>query len=313
MRTLASLARAASAAACLALVAAGCSPEVRYDARVSGAGDDGPAELRLSPDPAFANARLGAVFTGTSPAPATCRYEWRRNGERLWGANGPELDPSQFRRGDRILVRVVDAGEGRAPRVWVAETKVINSPPQVTTVAVALEVGSGGAELRASVQGVDPDGDAVKWTYEWTRDGAPLAGAAGATLPASSLSRGDRLAVTVSGDDGEASSAPVTSEPFVLDNRPPAFTSTPDARLSAADGFEYRAMATDPDGDPLRYELASGPDGATISADGWVRWQPAADGALRGEVKLVLRALDPAGAAAVQEIVLRPGEPLAAR
>lgn len=286
-------------AAC-ALALAGCAPDAQRAASV--ANDD--VTLRLGPTPAFANARLAAVLGDRLPDPSRFRVEWRRNGALVAGATTGELAPGQFRRGDHVAVRVVAVGPGGPAREWTAGTDVRNSPPSLGRVTIVMDEAGGGAELRATAECVDPDGDTPAFEYAWSRNGAAIDGARGPALATAALARGDRVSVTVVARDDADASPPRTSEPFVLENRPPSFVSRPAAPRPHEPAFAYSAAANDPDGDALRFELVAGPAGLTVSPAGEVRWTFPEGVARRGTHVVRLRAVDGAGGEAVQEFTL---------
>lgn len=292
----------ALAALALACVAAGCGQSPRTAATAASDPGDG---LRLSPDPAFATSNLVAVLAPDAPDPGTLRFEWRRNGRQIDGASGPTLEPSRFTKGDRIAVWVtLPATEGRHARELTAATTIANTPPRVASVEIELENATDGPALRAAVECADPDGDRPWFDYRWTVNGEPVKGASGARLPAAALARGDRVAVAVVAHDPDSQSLEATAT-FAFENRPPAFTSQPAAPRPGDAAFEYRATATDPDGDALKFALAQGPAGMTVGPDGDVRWPLPAGDARRGEFPVRLRATDEHGGEAVQEFTIR--------
>lgn len=299
-RIVATGARGAALALACAL-AAGCAPSGRYDASVA----HGGAEVRLAPQPAFAAARLTAIFSGSASAAGAMRMEWRRNGAVIDGATGPVLEPSRFARGDVVSVHAWLPTASGGGREISASVKIANSPPRIASVGVTLEPGPGPAELHAAAEALDADGDPVRLSYAWAVNGEPLDGERGATLPVASLARGDRVTVSVVARDGEVESLAAESEAFVLENRPPAITSAPTAPRAGDAVFEYRAAAKDPDGDPLRWTVVIGPPGMTVDAEGGVRWELPDGEARRGEFPVKLRAADPHGGEAVQEFTIR--------
>ncbi len=55
-------------------------------------------------------------------------------------------------------------------------------------------------------------------------------------------------------------------------NQPPVISSTPKVTAVAGGVYEYQVVATDRDGDPLSYQLLTGPAGMTLSATGKLEW-----------------------------------------
>lgn len=302
------LRRAGLLAIACALALTGCSPASKHGAVAA----RGP--ITISPDPAFANARLAVEFGESAPDPSMCRFEWRRNGALIHGASTAELEPSQFVRGDRIAVRVLaQAPDAAEPQVWNAEVQVVNSPPRLVGVSIVNEGAPGAADLKATVSCSDPDGDPTNLEYEWTRNGSPIRGAHGPNLVSADLERGDRVVVTVVADDDREKSPPAASEAFVVENRAPSITSQPVAPGARDEVFEYHAMAVDPDGDAVHFELARGPEGMIVTSGGDVHWTLPSGAQRLGEHAVTLRATDANGGEAVQEFTIRLDAPLAAR
>jgi hypothetical protein len=296
------------AAAACALLLAGCS--AGSGRAVSSRHDSG---IHLSPEPAYATSQLSVVLENAWMDPGKCTFTWLRNGQEILGATGPTLAPSSFARGDRVGVAVgVPAAGGAAASRLRAEIGILNSPPTVMHVSMTLTTASGKAEVQTTVECVDPDGDHTEYAYRWFKNGALIAGATDASLPASAFSRGDRVAVEVVASDGISKSPPLRSEPLALDNHPPQFTSQPSAPAPGDSTFHYQAVATDPDGDKLHYELVTGPDGMTVDADGNVLWVLPPRDQRHGEQQVVLRASDPGGGQATQQFTI-PLDPRPAR
>jgi hypothetical protein len=174
---------------------------------------------------------------------------------------------------------------------------------------LALTTASGKAEVQTTVSSTDPDGDRVTYEYRWFKNGTLIAGAAGPSLPASDFARGDKVSAEVVASDGQGKSAPVRADPVGLENHPPQFTSQPYAPGAKDDAFHYRAIATDADGDSLRYELVQGPSGMTVDPYGNVSWTLPPRESRRGDQPVVIRASDPAGGQATQEFTIHLDAP----
>jgi len=276
----------------------GCS------AGTPGSKTSGSLAVRLAPDPVIAASSITAVLSDPFLDVSTCRFEWRRNGAPIADAAGPVLAPAGVTKGDEIAVTVHVPDAGGADRTATARVKVVNSPPAITRVTLSMNAVGSAAELQASVQCVDPDGDTPAFAYRWLQNGQPIAGATGASLPAASFTRGDPVAVEVVASDGESESPPSRSEPYAVDNQPPQFSSQPTPPKAGDTEFSYRPQASDPDGDPLRYELISGPLGMSVDSQGRLLWRLPAEGR-QGDYAVRLRAVDPNGGEAVQEFTLR--------
>lgn len=286
----------------LVLALAGCSG---HAARRSDGG--GPATaLRLAPSPPTVTAQLAAVLDVPHVDPNQCRYAWRLNHQEIYGATTGRLDPHQFRKGDLIGVVVTIPGpDGEPSKILRTEARVANTPPVVRSARVTADPSNGGADLEASTDCWDPDGDPITCSYRWFRNGQPIEGETGVRLPAMSFTRGDRIAVQVVARDGEAGSEPMRSDPFTLDNRAPLFTAQPEQLPSDPGAFRYQARATDPDGDALHFELVKAPTGMTITPGGAIEWALPAPDARQGEYAVTIRATDSKGGEATQDFTIR--------
>jgi hypothetical protein len=129
----------------------------------------------------------------------------------------------------------------------------------------------------AAPEGVDPDGDRLRYSYRWLVDGEPLPDEE-PTLRGDRFRRGDSIELEVVANDGTEDSETFRSDPIEVANAAPRITSTPGA-LGKDGAFRYEVTAQDPDGDTsFRYRLVEAPAGMTIGFDdGVVAWQPGDD------------------------------------
>ena len=84
-------------------------------------------------------------------------------------------------------------------------------------------------------------------------------------------------AVTVTVSDGLGGAVSQSYELEVLASQPnhdPRIVSTPREQIGLGRTYLYQVAAVDDDGDPLAYEVTTGPAGMTIGADGLAQWQP---------------------------------------
>lgn len=288
------------------LAIAGCSAHPSNVAVATGHHDDG---IRLAPDPATSASRIAVVLSDTHVMPSQCRYEWRRNDMTITEATGDGLEPGNFTKGDQVAVVVtISDPAGGAPRVLHADVTVGNSPPKVMAVECVIAAGAS-PMAEARTQAVDPDGDAMTYSYRWFKNGKLVDGATSATLPLEHVGRGDQVIAEVVANDGTSASTPVKSPSMVVENRPPQFTSTPGAPQQTDATYHYQAQATDPDGDKLHYELVSGPLGMSVSAEGDVSWPIPQGDQHQGDFQVKIRALDPNGGEASQDFVLHLDAP----
>ncbi len=128
---------------------------------------------------------------------------------------------------------------------------------------------------------VDPDGDAVTYTYLWLADGLPQDDLASDTVPADRTAKGQTWDVSVTPTDGTATGTAVTAQ-VVIGNLPPTGTASLVSTAPRSDEApRVEAEGTDPDGDEVEFTYAWTRDGDPVAPDG-----PAVDpgDTTRGEV-----------------------------
>jgi hypothetical protein len=261
--------------------------------------------LRLAPDPAFAATRIEVVFDDSSIDTSTCTFTWKRNGNPIWKATGAYLDPQMFSKGDRITVEVsVPGTAGDTARSLSSQVDVLNSPPRIESVSIVMTMGEELPMLEAAVEGRDGDGDVIAYDYRWFRNDALIRSAHERTLPASDLSRGDRLRVEVTAKDKESASLAVQSEVFQVQNLPPRIVSRPEYPGTKDPAFRYQVKAEDADQDPLRFELMAGPSGMKVGPEGLVEWMLPPPNDRRGDHPVKIKVSDEKGGEALQEFSL---------
>ena len=105
----------------------------------------------------------------------------------------------------------------------------LNAPPAVISATIAPTSPDTDDVLTATVVAQDPDGDPLTYSYQWTKGGADIPGATGATLAlgvSGNGDHGDAIAVRVTASDGSATSAPLTSAAVTVVNSAPSASVT---------------------------------------------------------------------------------------
>jgi DNA-binding beta-propeller fold protein YncE len=158
----------------------------------------------------------------------------------------------------RLYVGVYD-GTSHLDSTLVA-VDLANHSPIFGTPTFLPAVPTTGDTVRADAPAYDPDyaaslaGDPLTYTYQWARNGTPIAGATRSTLDLSVAGNGDRgdtitVAVTVTDPQGALSSE---SASFIVANAAPvvaAHLNTTSPRTN--DRLIVSSDVSDPDGDPL--------------------------------------------------------------
>lgn len=120
--------------------------------------------------------------------------------------------------------------------------------------------------LTALVTPTTAAASAAHYTYQWRKNGDPIEGATGATLPNGAFRKGDLITVTVTAGGGLQSDAPLTSHPVAILNSPPSVTAVgiEPAPLYQAMAVHAAAQGSDADGDALVYSYQWYKNGAII-------------------------------------------------
>ncbi|MEN9786006.1 MAG: hypothetical protein RLZZ299_1270 [Pseudomonadota bacterium] len=129
-----------------------------------------------------------------------------------------------------------DVGRGRAS----SPVMIRNTPPSGAAATVVAADGSGivrrstGATC-APAGWFDPDNDPERWTFAWSRNGAPLS-VATATVDTAGWARGDTVACTATPRDATDVGVPLTSATRTLGNTPPTLSGATLSTSSPAAG-----------------------------------------------------------------------------
>jgi hypothetical protein len=162
--------------------------------------------------------------------PLTLGYQWSVNGTAIAGATAKTFDLSQAGHGDHGDTVSVDvsAADGREGKVTTSATvTVANTAPAAGAVAISPSSPVAGSDLTAKVSGsADVDGDALVFTFVWTRNGQPI-GDGGDKLSGALSRAGDTIAVRVTVSDGHGGSAAAAYEVSVGAGTPPQTDRTP--------------------------------------------------------------------------------------
>ena len=165
--------------------------------------------------------------------PLTYSYQWTKNGADIAGAMGATLDLAVGGNGDRsdeIAVRVTASdGSATSDPLTSAAVTVVNSAPAMISATVAPTSPDTDDVLTATGVAQDLDGDPLTYSYQWTKGGADIPGATGATLDldvSGNGDHGDQIAVRVTASDGSATSVPLTSASVTVVNSAPSASVT---------------------------------------------------------------------------------------
>ncbi len=267
------------------LLAGGCTKESAHQPGGQGVGTASPGggpvssvitHAEISSSTFLSDQPLSIQYSADGAIqPGQLSVRWIVDGALVDGVMDTMLDPQNFHKGSRVEAElsVVDGSRQGAP-FRVPPVIVKNSPPVVTTVSLNPVPAFVGTLITAVAEGSDHDGDPVTFTYQWLVNGRNVPGAEAAQFNTEGLKKKDTVTALVTPFDGEDRGSPVSTKYLTLSNRNPDITSTPTAGLQ--DGvYSYQVTASDADGDPISFSLATAPPGMTIGqSTGLIRWQP---------------------------------------
>jgi hypothetical protein len=242
------------------------------------AASPGSGVVELSPQPAYAGSVLTAIVRQREPAEsasARYAYQWRRNGKLIDGVAGATLPDGVLRKGDVVTVTATAIGgpQQGAP-ITSPSITIQNSPPVVKAVGMAPSPLYHHVAVHAVVQDSDPDGDPIRYAYQWFKNDAIIPGQTAEELDGDLIAKDDVIHVMVTPSDGETTGDPLRAVPLKVLNSPPRITSQPTATLNKDDSYVYQVAAEDGDGDPIIYSLTSAPQGMTIDPErGLIHWK----------------------------------------
>jgi RHS repeat-associated protein len=205
------------------------------------------------------------------------------------------------------FVIMVDDGKGGTATQTYSLTVTegtANALPVVTSTPVASA--TVGRPYSYQVTATDADGDALTFLLTSPPAGVTINSATGllSWTPAETQIGEHDINVIVS--DGRGGRTTHTIQLTVgrdQTNRAPVFQTQPITTAQPGQVYRYQAKATDPDADPITYDLSLAPAGMTIDAtSGIITWSPGA--AESGDHTVIVRASDGRQGFAVQSFVL---------
>jgi hypothetical protein len=143
-------------------------------------------------------------------------------GAAVSGVTGSILSGTNFARGQVVtVVATPDDGSLSGSPVVGNSVTIQNAPPTAPVVSITPSTPQDADDLVCSVTtpSTDADGDAVTYSFEWTKNGQPFSGASStsatsSTISGSATSMDDTYTCRVSGSDGTTSttSSPAAAE-----------------------------------------------------------------------------------------------------
>jgi len=229
---------------------------------------------------------------------------WFRNDNEIPAVAGPRLESKYVHKGDRIHAEVNLLGPDAldAP-VITTPVHILNTPPTINAASVALRTDPTDV-IYARVDGVDADGDHLRYTYRWFRNGSEIKGANKPVLPVENFAQGDKIYAEVVATDGDDPTLPYQCESLTLGSNAPQITSSPPNSFTPDRRYVYQVTVDAPDPTLLNYQLVKGPDGMKVSSTGLINWDLPTRAAGTRDFEVLVRVVDPTGGEATQSFTI---------
>lgn len=222
----------------------------------------GKLMVRILPESPTSSDDLLAVFSGGGAV----SWSWEKNGQILEDEKGPKLPKSRFAKGDTISVTVMAEGQEGNASVTIA-----NSPPEIRSVRLTPDSICRGVDISAVPDGVDNDGDEIRYGCKWIINGEETADNS-LVLKGDRIKKGDVISAAITPYDSYGAGKTYKTQAITVPKAGPCFISTPPAAFRGKI-YTYNAVAKDPDGSTITYFLASSPPGMTIDEkNGRISW-----------------------------------------
>jgi len=204
----------------------------------------------------------------------TCDIRWFVDAQVVQEGTSTTLQPGPYRQGSTVYAEVIPADQYSSGTVFTTSPVTIpNTPTSVTAVTLSPETAYLGSIITATPSEIGLDGNSVHFQYQWRVNGSPVGASTGQNVfDTTGLRKRDSISVMVTYSTGQATAGPISSNTLILQNRKPVITSVPQMGLQGGT-YLYQVVATDPDGDMLKYRLQKFPDGMAIDPSGLIRWE----------------------------------------
>jgi len=244
------------------------SPEISFVNQSPSA----PASVSVSPASPKADADLVCTASGAvdpNGDAVTYHYEWfvyqdpdKPGAAASSGVTESTLPAALTADGQYWFCRVfaTDSKGAAGPTADSNSVFIGDVPPNPADVVTVTPDPAGVVEdlICSPCGGVDPNGDAVTYLFQWLRNGAPEPGQQNYRLSRSLLTIGDRWACEVRTTDGVNVSDPVVSNEVVIIDLapvPPDSVQITPATPTDLDDLVCSAFgASDPEGEPVHFE-----------------------------------------------------------
>ncbi|HTY07968.1 MAG TPA: hypothetical protein VMF29_02265 [Candidatus Edwardsbacteria bacterium] len=251
-----------------ALLAPGCGGKAQ---QASKPGAPAIASARIVPDQPFAGATLSINVTMADTLHSMLSYtsEWYVDGKLAATVDGTEFDSRGLAPGAVVTAKVkASDSTGTSDQAATPPVTLVENLSGIDSVQLApMPVPSNCASLTAKAfvhPGASPN---LKTSYRWIVAGKEQT-ETGPTLGVSGLKAGDRITVEATAAIGGKQGNPFRVTATVANGAPVVNSITPVSQDAVA--YKYQISASDPENDPISFQMVSGPAGVTVDNAGLV-------------------------------------------
>ncbi len=248
---------------------------------------------------------LTVQFNGRDPENDLITYNFRWYADNQLVQDGPlgDLAPGKYRKGSMVYAEVIPSDAHGAGKTFKIDTiTILNSPPAISSVNISPQEIRSGIIISAIPAGSDPDGDEVRYQYQWYVNGKVVSESQESNeFNTKGMKKRDTVGVMVTAFDRDIPGVPIGSLVLTLPNTAPQITSLP--KYDIVNGlYSYQVAAKDADGDKLAFSLVAAPSGMTInSSTGLIQWKVPTQVSGPQDVPIKIEVDDNDGGKAVQE------------
>jgi hypothetical protein len=234
----------------------------------------------------------------------TYTVKWFLNGQAI--GEGMEFYLGEAKRGDQIYTEVT-ASDGKASSdpVRTAAVTIGNTSPKILSAQIHPDtILTSTGTLSVIGNGIDPDGDPIRWSCRWKLDDNRVLPDTGLTINLADLKlkKGSNIKADLFAYDQDTVSLPYQLEISVV-NSHPILTNAADSIPYKPGSIYFPVPISDPEGDAVTFELLNAPTGLQIDKKtGLVTGTPADSGVFT----ILVRATDSEGAYLDARFTLAP-------